>query len=460
MGRRQPPNEEVVVKVDFPFPLDKATFMKLVLDLAKNLLLQKSQIPLQYEAIAKEVELDAIHTADESEANSDEEGEEYPSKLSVREKMKQTRARKNKAQLVKHGRKLVDDLKNLENVIDSELAYDGVNSINFVFGATAHTGREIYSVEVPDGIHSIPDYSSSSRTGLHLYRAMLANNALQDRLNSRIPVSNIFTVISKRNLIPSPCSDLLHLPEYLLPVTTRCSRILFRFSFPPPPSLAAARRLRFASGNDPQASGDSGPGHERHCASGGPSLYTDQCTPCTQAQLMPRVVAEDMELCTPAFRWRTPHASLLQSPMALCTPALTKLSCDTLCTPSVQVQPSSMEMCTPLVSSNKHLLDMGSPTLSSMELCTPASNNVVSSMEMCTPQVQLPDRVTEDSLDVKTPEISNLTLESQNKKTKVIHNDEDLKDSGISSPETQDDSHTIHWFIIEHPIRGFKYKPY
>ena len=161
MGRCQPPNEEVVVKVDFPFPLDKATFTKLVLNLAKNLLLQKSQIPLQYEAIAKEVELDAIHTA-ESEDDSDKEGEEYPSKLSVREKMKQTRARKNKAQLVKHGRKLVDDLKNLENVIDGELAYDGVFSINFVFGATAHTGREIYSVEVPDGIHPIPASSSSS----------------------------------------------------------------------------------------------------------------------------------------------------------------------------------------------------------------------------------------------------------------------------------------------------------
>jgi len=455
MGRCQPPNEEVVVKVDFPFPLDKATFTKLVLDIAKNLLLQKSQIPLQYEAIAKEVELDAIHTA-ESEDDSDKEGEEYPSKLSVREKMKQTRARKNKAQLVKHGRKLVDDMKNLENVIDGELAYDGVNSINFVFGATAHTGREIYSVEVPDGIHPFPDYSSSSRTGLHLYRAMLANNALQDRLNSRIPVSNIFTVISKRNLIPSPCSDLLHLPEYLLPVTTRCSRVLFQFSSPPPPSLAAARRLRFASGNDPP-----GPGHG-HCGSGGSggrSLHTDQGTPCTQAQLRPRVGAEDMELCTPAIRWKTPHTELLQSPMTMCTPALTQHSWDTLCTPSVQVQPSSMEMCTPL-GSNKHSLDMGSPTLSRMELRTPASNKVVSSMEMCTPQVQLPDWVTEDSLDVKTLEISNLTLESQNKKTKLIHNDEDLKDSGISSPETQDDSRTIHWFTIEHPIRGFKYKPY
>ena len=162
MGRRQPPNEEVVVKVDFPFPIDKSTFTKLVLDLAKNLLLQKNQIPLQYEAIAKEVELDAIQSSDgESEQDSDHGGgDDFPSKLSVREKIRKSRARKSKAQLVKHGRKLVDDLKNLENLIESELEREDVSSINFVFGATAHSGREIYSVEVPDGIHS--DYSSSS----------------------------------------------------------------------------------------------------------------------------------------------------------------------------------------------------------------------------------------------------------------------------------------------------------
>ena len=157
MGRCQPPSEEVEVKVDFPFPIDKPTFTKLVLDLAKNLLLQKNQIPLQYEAIAKEVELDAIQSAGESENDSDR-GEDYPSKLSVREKMRQSRARKSKAQLVKHGRKLIGDLRNLENVIDAEL--ENVSSINFVFGATVHSAREIYSVEVPDGIYS--DYSSSS----------------------------------------------------------------------------------------------------------------------------------------------------------------------------------------------------------------------------------------------------------------------------------------------------------
>ena len=160
MGRRPPPNEEIMVKVDFPFPIDKPTFTKLILDLAKNLLLQKNQIPLQYEAIAKEVELDATQTAGESDDDENQEGDEYPSKQTVKEKLRKSRARKSKVQLVKHGRKLIGDLKNLENVIDSQLEHDDVNSINFVFGATAHTGREIYTVEVPDAIHS--NYSSSS----------------------------------------------------------------------------------------------------------------------------------------------------------------------------------------------------------------------------------------------------------------------------------------------------------
>ena len=71
----------------------------------------------------------------------------------------------------------------------------------------------------------------------------------------------------------------------------------------------------------------------------------------------------------------------------------------------------------------------------------------------------------EDSFEVKTPEISNLSLESPNKKTKVSHGapDEDLKDSGISSPELsrREDSKCdiLQWFVIEAPIRGFKHKP-
>ena len=261
----------------------------------------------------------------------------------------------------------------------------------------------------------------------------MANEALQDRLTSKIPVSNIFTVISRRNLIPS--SDLLHLPDYSLPVTSRSSRVRFQFSFPPPPSLVATRRLRFTSGADTK---------ETRETPVTPAM--ELCTPFTRARVLTRTL--DMELCTPAVRWKTPHTGLLHSPgMELCTPAVTKVPRDLHCTPS-------MEMCTPLVT-------YGLATPSSMELCTPASDHVVSSMDMCTPLL-----VTEDSLEVKTPDIGDLSLESPNKKKKVSHNDEeDMKDSGISSPdlsrrEMQEDSQKLHWFIIEDPIRGFKYKPY
>ena len=159
MGRGLPSREEAVVSVDFPIPIDKPIFRKLVLDLAKNLLLQKNQIPLQYEAIAKEVELDAIHLAGESE--EEDEGEDVPSKLSVKEKQRKSREKKSKAKLVKHGRKLMEDLKLLENVIEGELDQEDVSSINFVFGATPHSGREVYTVEVPDDIQSEVSGSSS-----------------------------------------------------------------------------------------------------------------------------------------------------------------------------------------------------------------------------------------------------------------------------------------------------------
>ena len=342
------------------------------------------------------------------------------------------------------------------------------------------------------------------RVGIHLYRAMMAHETLQDRLSSRIPVSNMFTVISRRQPTPVSGDNLTLLPEYSLPVTSRCPRVLFRFSFPPPPSLTAIRKLRWNSGPEvesstnhdqafpPPAKQSSGTdnGYGRH--ESGDTM--ELCTPFTEVRVVPRMARtgardQDMELCTPAVRWKTPHTELLQSPgqdsMVICTPAVSKLSSrDILCTPSVRSLPSlelrtpamtsqlsSMELCTPAVSHIKHSLELATPAVSkspsSMELCTPATNNVVSSMDMCTP----PDleteskvrRVIEDSLDVQTPEMSNLSLESPNKKTKVRH--EDLKDSGISSPElsrraTEEHSPILHWFMIDDPIRGFKYKPY
>ena len=88
MGRNNLPKEEVIVEVDVPVTIDKATFLKLTIDLAKNLLLQKNQIPLQFEAISKEVYLEAAQLAGDLD-DADHGGEDPPSRECVRERRRQ-----------------------------------------------------------------------------------------------------------------------------------------------------------------------------------------------------------------------------------------------------------------------------------------------------------------------------------------------------------------------------------
>ena len=106
MGRNNLPKEEVIVEVDVPVTIDKATFLKLTIDLAKNLLLQKNQIPLQFEAISKEVYLEAAQLA--GDLDDEDHGEHPPSRECVRERQRRARSRRSRAQLAKHGRRLLE----------------------------------------------------------------------------------------------------------------------------------------------------------------------------------------------------------------------------------------------------------------------------------------------------------------------------------------------------------------
>ena len=334
---------------------------------------------------------------------------------------------------------------------------------------------------------------------------MMASDPLQLCLGSRLPVSNMFTLISRRDVHISPASSssLLHLDDFSLPSPLKCPVVTFQFSAPPPSaapaSMAATRRLRFVSGADGQAQSikDPGPGEGRHASGGTPKLLpqpVEPCTPFTQVRTFRQLEAEDMQLCTPAV-------SKIAARMSLCTPAVGSAAASMeLCTPAVNRMPSSLELCTPAVNKISSSMELCTPAVekipnSNMELCTPAVSCIRSDMELCTPAVQpvmdprsreeesgsmdlcTPEDQAkellsrkeklseEDSFEVKTPEISNLSLESPNKKTKVSHGapDEDLKDSGISSPELsrREDSKCdiLQWFVIEAPIRGFKHKP-
>ena len=281
--------------------IGRSAFSKLLEDLVKHLLLLKSQIPLQFEAIVKEVELDDRNTLAGHLEQTDDcgDGEAPPaskeevSREEVKKRLQKARAQRSRAHLLKNGRKLLSDFSFLSTSLTRELAAEDVVSVSFVFGATCHSAREVYTVEVPT--YEEGETSARARPGLQLYRAMLGHTQLEAVTDRRLPVSNMFTLICKRSL--PTASTSLHLPDYILPTSRRCGRVNLRLTTPDLKTSEATRRLI----------GLTTPAVSREPVS------MELCTPCLpssrsdspdvtflhQDNPLEEFSHQDMELCTP-----------------------------------------------------------------------------------------------------------------------------------------------------------------
>ena len=311
--------------------INPANFSKLLLDLAKHLLLLKNQIPLQFEAIAKEVELDdknLLAGALEETEDAKTENQRGPSRRDVRERRQKLRERKGKERLLKNGRKLLEDFSSLAESLQSELEEGGedVVSLSFLFGATAHSAREVYTVEVPR--YAAGGGGGGGGHGLQLFRAMLGHQDLGKVTGRRLPVSNMFTVISRRrSAAPLVSSSSLPQSDYSLPSPARCPRVTFTFQQPELENCQTTiRRLRFTSGAESEP-----------CLIQPPDFSS---TPAVARQVV------SMELCTPAQAQAQAPASCRMEVMEVMeamegsSPALQLVS-----------QSDSMELCTPLPAS-------------------------------------------------------------------------------------------------------------
>ena len=235
-------HDVVQVKVRLKEGISRSAFSKLLEDLVKHLLLLKSQIPLQFEAIVKEVELDDRNTLAGHLEETDDCGDmEAPpaSREEVKKRLQRARAQRSRAHLLKNGRKLLSDFSFLSTSLTRELAAEDVVSVSFVFGATCHSAREVYTVEVPR--YEEGETSARARPGLQLYRAMVGHTQLEAVTDRRLPVSNMFTLICKRSL--PTASSSLHLPDYVLPTSRRCGRVNLRLTTPDLKTVEATRRL-------------------------------------------------------------------------------------------------------------------------------------------------------------------------------------------------------------------------
>jgi len=478
---RKVPRELIEVNVEYPEGLSKLSVGKILTDLVKNLLHQRNQIPLQYDAIAKDV-LGGI-----KENQDPQEVIGASSRESVKISKQAARAAKNRTIYLKNGSKLVEEVEQLIGLILRELEKNDLVSVSFLFGATPLSPREVYTVFIPDTVGHL---KTNSRLGVHMFRAMVTHNMLHSLTSTKIPVSNMFTLFCRRSICDTPSLHMLS--NYSLPPITRCPRVNFTLNTPlieEPAFLEpviASRRLRFhsgATGLDIAQGTPAKPINEEITESvGRTSRKVEQMELCTpqvvrytgprRTQITPQICTPYLttELCTPALR--SIDNNTVQGEMDLCTPAVdlrTKFKEGmSLCTPAVGMKTrvsDSMELCTPAVSLGRTL------NSDSMELCTPAVNmrsNNCDYMDLCTPAAGMKTE-DGDAMYVGTPTAKTRTRESdfldverelQVEPGKDLVSDlkPEMKDSGISSPDSsrRDCQEELFWFVTQVPVRGFK----
>jgi len=444
--------QDIQVEVEFPEMLSKASLVKVLTDLMKNLLHQRNQIPLQYDFITKDIK--AAEEVTEKKENEEpmRENIAVQSRAAARTNRQTARAAKTRAAYLKNSARLVREVEEMMNIIREEVENSDLVSISLLFGATPVSPREVFTIKIPQTTGNL---ASSARVGVHLFRAMVSNDSLHRLTSSRLPVSNTYLIFCKTNAPVT--SSLLLLPSYSLPPSTRCPRVTFNIRSVDMEEemmvqVEATRRLRFTSGaSKPTPSfHECSPDLFAETVTISPVDKADKSDECDNIETVLRTSRkpELMELCTPLVRRVTSH------PHVFCTPAPshTARSSIQLSTPaprsrgltSIRPHTASMDICTPAPSNKLRengvsLLD--TPVSDEMVLCTPAVRTRKSDeMELCTPSVSSLELVQEQCLH---PCDSNL----------------DEKDSGISSPDCsieESDNQGLFWFVTPAPIRGFK----
>jgi len=467
-------NKIIDIEVELSQNLTEPAFVKLVGDLLKHILLQRNQIPLQYDIIQKEVASSRTESVEESDDSGYHDSSN--SREAVRNRRKAARHEKARRQLVERGARLLEEVEMLLSLLQTELGSGAVSSISFLLGATPHSAREVWTVEVPAGLLVEQDPAWTGKVaagpGLALLRALLQHEEVARLAASRLPVSNTFTAICRRSPPVSLPGALVPLPaQFCLPAAGRAARVRVRPVPPPPHPATATRRLRFSSGpagqqpRSPEVDGrqdaEHSPSKQRRSDPLSPDSRDckgsrDLCTPAppprrNTALSTPALVTRSsvMELCTPVPR---PHSSLVPWTPALASASSTNSNM-VLCTPAPSLPPntpaprlySKMLLSTPAPAPVNMLLCTPAPPPASfadnMVLCTPAPSDPTS-MELCTPAPPCSYRQPGPALDL-SPGLAMLSVVEES----------DSTSNGESSSEY------CHWNVTQDPIRGFKYNP-
>lgn len=391
---RQKYKEPIFVEINFTEPLHRKSVAKVTIELLKNLLHQRHQIPVQYDAIHRDV------TNASKENNDDNFNQIDPDDSAQEIKKKRQAARKEtlRQRYLKKAAAFVETCEETFTAISDEInkSEESLETINFVFGATPFSPRETYTLLLPNCLSkqaTVP----CQRPGIQLFRSMVTDVNLFNLLSSSCQITKVFTIIQRRDVTSNPGLEAWFTPEPDFELTSRGRLVQFQLQHPQPIEqvtfrrpLETAQRLRFESG---PVTGSSSNGPIR-LDSIKPLDHSQTPSTCraqlfnTPARLRvlsgsagsDRYTPVPMELCTPG----PAKATCAPETLPHCTPRPARTGCAPetlphcmdLCTPAQthqrlsKIRENGMNICTPALKPQRLVCET-SPTSVDMEPCTP-----------------------------------------------------------------------------------------
>jgi len=457
------------IAIQLPFNVHRTNMADICIDLMKSILVQRNQIPLQYEKLAEQVHHHEKSISNKLTTKSAIHDVTNTYSLRKAKQLEKIEARKikNQDKFLKKAAIFISGCDQLMKCLREKINKDGdsIASVRIILGATPMSAKAMYKIIFPDTLTKFP--IDNFKSGTFLFRSMVTNEHLVDINRTRLPATNMFLFIEMKgsqhldacSFLPStepkePNRRCKPVTIKILPrrngevVTTSngvkntplfaklpsrpqgqdsYSQICMDMCTPQVPSnnkhvsltnhsstiYQRQQRTSECSNGYPMPNGCSSLLRKRHFSVGttstpnGSEVIMDVCTPVIMNG------RGSMELCTPATRTKYIRNCLI--PRNGSFESHTKLSKD-LCNNLVESTSNSresMELCTPntlpLPPPLLHSLSTPAASTNSFDLnSTPATKRVRHySMELCTPHVARPTAVAKSStLDLKVSSLS------------------------------------------------------
>ena len=167
---RKKKEDPLFIDIKFEETLSKEQSLLVTLELMKNLIYQRRQIPLTFDTLKYELSTNSRETNENGDTNDEnvEQNESGGVKMSLRERMKtkqdKARKRKNKEKFVKQASKFLKLFEGLEKIVKNVFLNDHkVKEVALVFGVTVRSPKEVYLIQLPK-VHDSKDKMRNENT--------------------------------------------------------------------------------------------------------------------------------------------------------------------------------------------------------------------------------------------------------------------------------------------------------